>query len=341
VGRALKPAMSFTGEAGSTFQCRLERGGAAVANWATCTSPKTFVMASDAEGRYKMLVRSLDAAGNVGDPAAASYELDRTDPDAPEFSSTPGASGDDPTPKWSFKAERGATVECRLVLVGADDPIADWAPCESPQSYNVSRRDDGTYRLMLRATDAAGNTGAAARDDYELRRAAAAGANGDTTGGGSGAGAGASPDAPAGAPAATPTAAAPGASAAEGPAGKDKASDPAKVSADPAPGGRGAGAVRGRAGSAPAAGGPGAPGRHKKKHGLAKIGDLPVIRNLGAAAKVIVANADKSVFPSSLLLVVGLFLLVQKRIDRGDPKLALAPAFADPDLEFRPPPTFR
>jgi hypothetical protein len=27
---------------------------------------------------------------------------------------------------------------------------------------------------------------------------------------------------------------------------------------------------------------------------------------------------------------------LQGRIDRNDPKLALAPVFADPDLEFRP-----
>jgi hypothetical protein len=43
----------------------------------------------------------------------------------------------------------------------------------------------------------------------------------------------------------------------------------------------------------------------------------------------------------SILIILGGFLLVQSRIDRGDPKLALAPIDADPDLEFRPPPTRR
>jgi hypothetical protein len=45
------------------------------------------------------------------------------------------------------------------------------------------------------------------------------------------------------------------------------------------------------------------------------------------------------VFPFSLVLIVFAFLGIQGRIDRSDPKLALAPLTADPDLEFSPPPT--
>ncbi len=56
------------------------------------------------------------------------------------------------------------------------------------------------------------------------------------------------------------------------------------------------------------------------------------------AIKAIAKHPDKSVFPLSLLLLVLAFLAIQNRIDRSDPKLALAPTFADPDLEFRPPP---
>jgi hypothetical protein len=43
----------------------------------------------------------------------------------------------------------------------------------------------------------------------------------------------------------------------------------------------------------------------------------------------------------SLLIILAGFLLIQNRIDRGDPKLAMAPIDGDPDLEFRPPPTRR
>jgi hypothetical protein len=55
-------------------------------------------------------------------------------------------------------------------------------------------------------------------------------------------------------------------------------------------------------------------------------------------ANAIVEHPDKSVFPMSLIFLVLGFLLVQSRIDRSDPKLALAPVHADPDLEFVPPP---
>jgi hypothetical protein len=38
--------------------------------------------------------------------------------------------------------------------------------------------------------------------------------------------------------------------------------------------------------------------------------------------------------PLGLLLIALLFLLIQHEIDRRDPKLALAPSYADPDLAF-------
>jgi hypothetical protein len=60
-------------------------------------------------------------------------------------------------------------------------------------------------------------------------------------------------------------------------------------------------------------------------------------RAVVAAVKAILRNADKTVFPAILLVIVALFLVVQDRIDRSDPKLALAPLFPDPDLDFPPP----
>jgi hypothetical protein len=47
--------------------------------------------------------------------------------------------------------------------------------------------------------------------------------------------------------------------------------------------------------------------------------------------------AEHSAFPVALLLVVAAFMALQNRIDRNDPKLALAPVFADPELDFEPP----
>jgi hypothetical protein len=44
-------------------------------------------------------------------------------------------------------------------------------------------------------------------------------------------------------------------------------------------------------------------------------------------------------FPLMLLFVVLAFLLMQNRIDRRDPKLALASVAADDTFEFLPPPS--
>ena len=47
--------------------------------------------------------------------------------------------------------------------------------------------------------------------------------------------------------------------------------------------------------------------------------------------------APKTAFPMSLVLMVGGFLAIQNRLDRNDPKLALAPVQAERHLSFRPP----
>jgi hypothetical protein len=39
-------------------------------------------------------------------------------------------------------------------------------------------------------------------------------------------------------------------------------------------------------------------------------------------------------FPIGVLLLLGMFLLLQGRIDRSDPKLALAPEYPETDLPF-------
>jgi hypothetical protein len=49
-------------------------------------------------------------------------------------------------------------------------------------------------------------------------------------------------------------------------------------------------------------------------------------------------NLDKTGFPLLLVLLVAGYMAVQNRLDRRDPKLALAPVHADKDLEFLPPP---
>jgi hypothetical protein len=78
---------------------------------------------------------------------------------------------------------------------------------------------------------------------------------------------------------------------------------------------------------------------------LTPVEDRSLTKVLGdvveAVATAAVVVMEKSAFPGGLLVVAGLFLLAQDRIDRKDPKLALAPVYPDPDLRFddfeRPP----
>ena len=65
---------------------------------------------------------------------------------------------------------------------------------------------------------------------------------------------------------------------------------------------------------------------------LSVLAALPALLMNNAPAIV-----TRSSFPILLVLVVVAFLIVQDRIDRKDPKLALAPVYAEPDLPFAPP----
>ena len=64
---------------------------------------------------------------------------------------------------------------------------------------------------------------------------------------------------------------------------------------------------------------------------LPPIGDVPSV-----IGKVAVKSLEKPQFPLLLLVVAAVFLLVQNRVDRRDPKLASAPVDAEPDLAFGP-----
>src|SRR5207244_9546074 len=75
-GHDAAPAWSFSGDAGTTFQCRLSRGGATVADWSACTSPRAYDLSAEADGAYTFSVRAVDGAGNDSAAATSSSELE-------------------------------------------------------------------------------------------------------------------------------------------------------------------------------------------------------------------------------------------------------------------------
>jgi hypothetical protein len=81
-----------------------------------------------------------------------------------------------------------------------------------------------------------------------------------------------------------------------------------------------------------------------RRHGPAAKEDRGLVDSVvGAIAdaikKVVAPVVQRTAFPLILLILGGLFLLIQNRIDSRDPKLARAPLHAQPDLPFLPPPS--
>ena len=165
-GNDRTPEWSFSAEAGAGFECRLARGASPISDWAACSSPGAFDLSSEPDGTYTFSVRATDSLGNQGAPASAGYELDAVAPAAPSIDAEPASPSRDTTPTWAFSGESGASLECRLE--GGGRLVVDWSSCSSPQSFDVAGGADGRYTLSVRATDAAGNTGAQASSGFDL-----------------------------------------------------------------------------------------------------------------------------------------------------------------------------
>ncbi|MFL5885494.1 MAG: hypothetical protein ACJ77M_10525, partial [Thermoleophilaceae bacterium] len=330
VGRSRRPAWGFSSDAGTLFECQLTRPAHILADWHACASPQSADLSAQPDDDYSFAVRAVDSVGNRSAARSGAYELDTDPPAAPSIDSSPGAKGTDTSPKWSFSGERGATFECKLSRVD------DWSACTSPRSYDISKQGAGDYTFSVRATDKAGNTGPAKTDDYTLQASSSSG--------------GGSSDSPAATPPAADT------PASKGPDQTPSTPSNSKGATTRAQAKRAERAAA-KAGtkslhqlkttlahvlphiSAPRGTQAAAQPAHKAHKTAAGKAVAAVAQNVKRAAAVVAKNADKSVFPGSLMFIVFGFLSIQGRIDRNDPKLALAPTYDEPDLGFDPPPS--
>jgi hypothetical protein len=152
-----------------TNSCRLLGPSGLVADWAACGDAFTADLTGRPDGTYTLEVRTRDAAGNVSTAASSSYRLDTAPPPAPAVVA-PASPSSGSTPSWSVTAtEAGTSASCRVLHDGA--VVRDWAACTASTSgsafgFDLSGRPDGTYRLEVRLTDAAGNPGATAGASY-------------------------------------------------------------------------------------------------------------------------------------------------------------------------------
>src|SRR5829696_2909549 len=358
-----KPGWRFNGDDGAALDCRVSRGQDTVVDWTSCTNPRRFEL-GQADGDYRVTVRARDAAGNVGPTATSDYRLDTTPPAEPTVKAAPKPDDIDRSPTWTFAAETGARLTCTLTR--GSDVVAARTACADAKTYNLSGAQPGTYTFTVEATDAAGNKGPARSARYVLAAApatrptggsgsgggatgsvgAGGAGGGDTAGGATGSGSDATgrPSAQDGAnqPQATGGSRVPASSsgartgAVDQPGAGRPAADTASPSAQTT---RASDADAGHpadGGSSTAGGGDrGQSARADRTDRDGGVGDALTGGARDAArdvARALTGDAARKVFPISVLVLVGCFLLVQNRIDRSDPKLAVAPIDSDPDL---------
>jgi len=148
------PTYAFhANEAGSTFECWADNDLPAA-----CSTP--FTTAALSAGAHTFSVRAVDPAGNRDStPATRSITVDTTAPAAPTITAGPPSPTNDTTPTFEFTGEAGATLRC-----GID--TGTFTTCSSP--FTTATLTAAQHTFQVQATDAAGNTGAAASRTFTV-----------------------------------------------------------------------------------------------------------------------------------------------------------------------------
>ena len=137
-------SFAFTGPSGATFKCGLD-----AAATAACTSPKIYSALPDGTHTFNVVsVKGTD----VSAPTSFSWTVDNVAPGQPTITSAPAALASSTSASFAFSGpEAGLQYGCSL-------DGAAYATCTSPKAY--SGLSQGLHTFDVRATDAAGNTGA-------------------------------------------------------------------------------------------------------------------------------------------------------------------------------------
>ncbi|MDA0181841.1 Ig-like domain-containing protein [Solirubrobacter phytolaccae] len=156
------PTFTFTGEAGATFQCRVDS-----AAFATCSTP--FTTAQLADGAHRFEVRAVDAAGNPSTAGGINFTIDTVAPNPPVVAQpTANQWLTASTVTVTGTAEAGTSVELREGQFTRGTTTAtggNW-------SITVNTVVDGTHTYEATARDTAGNTSTAATRTFRVDTAA-------------------------------------------------------------------------------------------------------------------------------------------------------------------------
>jgi predicted phage tail protein/sugar lactone lactonase YvrE len=324
-GRGRTVEWSFSAEAGATTECELVRGATTLEPFANCTSPASFSLNGEPDGQYTFRVRALDEVGNLSAAASSSYTLDVTGPGV-TITSAPASPGSQRNPTWSFTTEAGAATTCSLS--NGTTQISPEALCVSPASFDLNGQPDGTYTLRVRAVDQLGNAGSAETSTYVLATTPPGGGGngGDGKGDGNGPNEGGDPDPGVTTPVPDST------SPETEPAPEDAADDAVPAERDRKHHRTDKGKAETDEGQEIA------PTEEEAREATAIANRQPgvlgeVFENVST---VVTGLLEEPAFPMILIGLVVTFLVLQNRLDRRDPKLALAPVYPDPHLYFNP-----
>jgi hypothetical protein len=131
----------------------------------SCASPFTANLVGLPDGTYTLTVVITDDAGNASAPATSVFILDRQAPVPPTV--VPPTTPDNTRhPVWEISAPNGATLTCTLMR----GRTVIWGPAQCPADgqFLLAGLADGTYTLVVTATDRAGNVSAASVTNYVL-----------------------------------------------------------------------------------------------------------------------------------------------------------------------------
>ena len=146
------PTVDFVPESNTTYFCTVDGGIAEV-----CTAPVT--LPELGEGSHTLVIYGRDDLNNVGPSTTYTWTVDLTAPDAPLVMNVPASGTKDTNASLDIAGEAGATYECNVNDEG-------WVPCSSP--LGLSGLEDGLQTVLVRQTDAAGNTSEAAQVSWVI-----------------------------------------------------------------------------------------------------------------------------------------------------------------------------
>jgi hypothetical protein len=148
-------------------ECRVLRGTTVFKDWTPGTTSYSLDLFTQPDAVYMLEARVIGTTAAT----ASRYRLDTAGPGAATIIGPPSPSTDR-KPTWGVaSADTTVRAECRAMVFTA--VLKDWAPCGvspagSLYTLDLTGLGDGTYSLLVRLTDAAGNIGPTATSDYVL-----------------------------------------------------------------------------------------------------------------------------------------------------------------------------